>query len=199
MKKDQRKQLRSPYENHNLYELDFKSCEPNLYARHFNLCDGASDIYRFIAQKIGLKDYDRSKIKRVILSILYGANERSVSKISGLSNRQIREVKQILDVENFETKLRKEYIQKGFIENLYGRPILSDHNLVNYWIQSSAVDFCCLSFVDFFEKNKNLILHAVIHDAVLFSAPFGFKKELSKITSLKTEKIEIPVEIKLIS
>ena len=33
MKKDVRNNLRSSLDDHNLYELDFKSCEPNLYVK----------------------------------------------------------------------------------------------------------------------------------------------------------------------
>ena len=55
-------------------------------------------------------------------------------------------------IDNLFEKLDKEYDSKNFILNYYGRPITSNNNLVNYWIQSSAVDFCSLAFYDFFKN-----------------------------------------------
>tara|TARA_Y100000593_G_C4298856_1_gene332226 strand:- start:472 stop:1500 length:1029 start_codon:yes stop_codon:yes gene_type:complete len=200
MKKETRKQLRSPLNNHTLFELDFKSCEPNIYAKYFNYIDNSSkDIYIYLAEKLDLQIKDRNQLKRVILSILYGANERSVSKISGISLSSIRKIKKILNIDMFEKSLADEYEKNGFIENLYGRPILSNANLVNYWIQSSAVDFCCLSFLKFFTENKDFKLHAVIHDAVIFSVPNHKIQDLKLINSLTDGQLSIPVEIKQVA
>ena len=196
MKKEQRKQLRSHLKDHTLYELDFKSCEPNLYARYFNLCDGADDIYGFLAEKIDLDFSDRNKIKRMVLSILYGANENSVSRLSSTSIKKVRQIKEILKVKSFKDSLESEYEEFGFIKNLYCRPVLSDNNLVNYWIQSSAADFCCLAFLNFLTRNNSLKLHAVIHDAILFSMPDTETQRVCKTKELDVDNLSIPVEIK---
>ena len=196
MKKDERNKLLSPFKDNKIFEIDFKSCEPTLYMRHFNLVDDSvEDIYTYIANCIDISVADRPKLKRIILSILYGANERSVSKYSNISIKKIKKIKSILNVVEFESILRKEYNDKGFIENLYGRPILSDSNLVNYWIQSSAVDYCCLSFYNFFKENKNFKLHAVIHDAALFSVHVDNIDKLDDINYLKYKNLSIPVKI----
>ena len=88
-----------------------------------------------------------------------------------------------------------EYEKKGFIENMFGRPITSNANLVNYWIQSSAADYCCLAFNQFFESNKDFKLHAVIHDAVIFSANSKKLSDILSISNLKYENLSIPVKI----
>tara|TARA_R110001592_G_scaffold228361_3_gene484911 strand:- start:6515 stop:7546 length:1032 start_codon:yes stop_codon:yes gene_type:complete len=196
MKKNDKKLLRSPFKDHSLFELDFKSCEPNLYARFFNLVpEDTIDIYLYLANEIGINIDDRSKLKRIVLSLLYGANERAISKISKINIKKVKEVKRILNVDNFERMLKKEFNEKGFIENMYGRPILSDTNLVNYWIQSSAVDFCCLSFLKLFSSNPEFKLHAVIHDAIIFSIPDKDINNLKSIKSLGDNNLFIPVEI----
>ena len=121
-----------------------------------------------------------------------------MSKHANIDIKKIKQIKKILNVNNFESMLKEEFNKKGFIENLYKRPVLSDANLVNYWIQSSAVDFCCLAFLDLFKNNTSLKLHAVIHDAILFSVP---NKDIDKIKSIKSlgyGSLFIPVEIKLI-
>ena len=200
MKKEDKKQLLSPFKDHVLFELDFKSCEPNLYARFFNLVpEDTRDIYTYLASEIGIDIDNRLKVKRIVLSILYGANERAISKIANMNIKKVKEVKRILNVNNFETMLKKEFNEKGFIENMYGRPILSDSNLVNYWIQSSAVDFCCLSFLNFLNEFPEYKLHAVIHDAILFSVPIEKIKTLDHIKSLGTHNLYIPVEINAVA
>ena len=200
MKKEKKKQLRSPFKDHQLFELDFKSCEPNLYARYFNLVpEETIDIYTYLAKEIGINIKNRSKLKRIVLSILYGANERAISKIANIDIKKVKEVKRILDVDGFENRLKKEFAKKEFIENLYNRPILSNTNLVNYWIQSSAVDFCCLSFLSFLNDNPTFKLHAVIHDAILFSVPNEKIKHLDSIKSLGINNLFIPVEINQVS
>tara|TARA_R110001583_G_scaffold3476_2_gene22234 strand:+ start:144 stop:1175 length:1032 start_codon:yes stop_codon:yes gene_type:complete len=199
MKKEHKKLLRSPFKDHKIVELDFKSCEPNLYARYFNLVpEGTKDIYLYLANEIGIDIDDRAKLKRIVLSILYGANERAISKIANISISKVKEVKRMLNVSDFESMLKKEFDEKGYIENMFGRPILSDSNLVNYWIQSSAVDFCCLSFLNFLKKYPNFKLHAVIHDAILFSIPDKDVELLSHVKELGTNNLFIPVETNLI-
>ena len=199
MKKDERKQLRSTITGHTMMELDFNSCEPNFYMRAMSLInEDVDDIYEFISKKVGLDlSQERSKLKRSILSILYGANNSTVKRLSKMSTSQIQKIKELLNVENFEKELRQEYEEKGFIENYYGRPVLSDANIVNYWIQSSAVDYCCLSFLKFIKENKDIKLHSVIHDAILFSVPdekVGYYLTLKKLACPKSN-ISIPIKI----
>jgi hypothetical protein len=196
MKKSIRNNLKSPFEDHSLYELDFKSCEPNLYCRTFNLLpEDADDIYVYIAKEIKELKVDRDKLKRVILSILYGANERSVSRFSGIPKKKIEKIKAMLKVNTFKNKLEQEFLQQGYIENMFTRPIINNTNLVNYWIQSSAADYCCLAFNKFFKENKNYKLHAVIHDAAIFSIPNSSIDKLIAIKSLKYQSLVIPVKI----
>jgi len=196
MKKELKNQLRTPFKDHTLFELDFKSCEPNLYAKFFNLVPEATiDIYTYLAKEIGIKIDSRLKLKRIVLSILYGANERSISKVANINIKKVKEVKNILNVSSFENMLKTEFNKQGFIKNLYGRPILSNTNLVNYWIQSSAVDFCCLSFLSFLNSNPTFKLHAVIHDAILFSVPNEKINSLNKVKLLGDNNLFIPVEI----
>jgi len=198
MKKDKRNSIVSPFKDHKVFEMDFRSCEPTLYMRHFNLVgEDVEDIYEYIAKLTQINNVERHVLKRIILSILYGANERSVSKYSKISIQKIKQIKKILNVDKFESKLRKEYNENGFIKNLYGRPILSDSNLVNYWIQSSAVDYCCLSFYNFFKNHDQFKLHAVIHDAVLFSVHESDISTLKEIHALKYDNLSIPVKINL--
>lgn len=194
MKKTLRNKLVHKDNSRQLFELDFNSCEPNFYARYFSLIpNDVKDIYRYILSVIE-EDIPRDKMKRIILSSIYGANEKSLSKITNIPVGKIKKIKEILDINNFEEKLKKEFKEKGFIENAYGRPIISNNNLVNYWIQSSAVDFCCLAFLNFAKSNNDIEIHAVIHDAIIFSTS---KNNLTTCNTreLKVRNISIPLKI----
>jgi len=194
MKKSLRNKLVHEDNNRQLFELDFNSCEPNFYARYFSLIpNDVEDIYRYILSIIK-EDIPRDKIKRIILSSIYGANEKSLGKITNIPVKKIKKIKEILNINSFEESLKKEFKEKGFIENAYGRPIISNNNLVNYWIQSSAVDFCCLAFLNFAKSNNDIEIHAVIHDAIIFSTS---KNNLTVCNTreLKVGNISIPLKI----
>ena len=78
--------------------------------------------------------------------------------------------------------------------------ITSDNNLVNYWIQSSAVDFCSFTFLDFVQSN-NLEPCFFIHDSLTFQIEKERLNELENISHLQDpiSKIKIPVEFNLVS
>ena len=94
----------------------------------------------------------------------------------------------------------KQFAGSNHIFNYYGRPITSNNNLVNYWIQSSAVDFCSLAF-DNFVKEFNLTKHFFIHDSMTFSVEDNRLDNILKVKSLTCPKsgISIPVEFNIIS
>ena len=116
-----------------------------------------------------------------------------------MNTAQIEKIKSMLNVKSFEAELKKEFNKNGFIKNYYGRPILSDANIVNYWIQSSSVDYCCLSFLKFLQENQDAKLHAVIHDAILFSVPNNKIQVYMNIKSLNCpiSNISIPIKINI--
>lgn len=169
MKESSRKLLKHKNKNRIIQEIDFKSCEPNFYLKYKEIDFNGSDVYSFIMKKLNI-DVDRSNFKRGVLSIIYGAHESTVSKISKIPVNKVKKIKEFFDIENFSNDLEKEHKENGFIKNFYGRPLLSKNNLVNHWIQSSAADYCCLAFREFVLNNKNVELHGVIHDAVIISS-----------------------------
>lgn len=195
MKEKDRKNLKHLDPTRAMYEIDFKSCEPNFYIKSQNLPIHEKDIYGFIMKKFDLK-VSRDKFKRGLLSLMYGANDKTISVISNIKQSKIKEIKSFLKINDFKKSLESEYERLGYIKNFYGRPLLSNNNLVNHWIQSSAADFCCLAFNNFLNENTDVELHGIIHDAIIVST----KKEitLDKIKELRSN-IEIPVSIKNLS
>lgn len=197
MKKTDRKLLKPNFDNV-LLEIDFKSCEPYFYLMTMGLIDeDVKDVYQHVKDVLEINpNISRTKFKQAVISCLYGASSSTIKKLSGLSSGEIEALKDYLSFNELTEKLKNEFQEKGFIENYFGRPIFSDSNVVNYYIQSSAVDFCCLSFLNFLNDNKQIKGHAVIHDALLFSCDKEHVTEIKKTIKLGIEGIQIPVEIK---
>ena len=86
-----------------LFELDFKSCEPNFYLRSHGLIgEEIEDVYVHIGKLVGLDvNKERGKVKRTILSILYGANEDTAKRIGRITKDKIRKIKFICFISLF--------------------------------------------------------------------------------------------------
>jgi len=199
LKKDKRKSLKTK-SGMTLVEVDFKSCEPFFYLNSQNIELEGDDVYNWIAKKYGIDINNRDYTKRGFLSMIYGANEKTVSRVMNISEKKVNLIKENLGLTKLKNTLEKQFAGSNHIFNYYGRPITSNNNLVNYWIQSSAVDFCSLAF-DNFVKEFNLTKHFFIHDSMTFSVEDNRLDNILKVKSLTCPKsgISIPVEFNIIS
>jgi hypothetical protein len=136
------------------------------------------DLYEQIQKDLGLKG-DRSYIKVSIISSLYGS-------------RVVPEISKYFAIDEWINQLESQ-VQNNVIKNYFGRPINAEnvkgHHLLSLWLQSSAADAALLAFAKFFDENKNLKPHWLIHDACIFSGE-GVIPEYLYIT----EKIKLPIE-----
>ena len=200
MKKENRKLLKSR-NNNCLVEVDFKSCEPFFYLKSNNYSlDETRDIYQWISENYNVNIKSRDKFKRGILSMLYGANEYTTSKVMQIDLSTVKKIKQELGINSLKDRLTEEYEKNNFILNYYGRPITSNNNLVNYWIQSSTVDFCSLAFYNFYNHYK-LKPCFFIHDSMTFEIEKNRIDMLKNIKAIKEPKsnISIPVEFNILT
>ena len=199
MKKENRKKIKPLQGNKVLIEVDFKSCEPFFFLKSKKFNIEGDDVYAWLCQKYEIELRDRDKVKRGILSMMYGANESTTSKIMKLKLSVVQDIKHDLGLTDLNIKLKEEYEENGFILNYYGRPITSDKNLVNYYIQSSAVDYCSLAFYDFVNKN-NIDPCFFIHDSLTFQCEKNQLNSILKIKELNenVSNISIPVEFNVV-
>ena len=193
MKKENRKNLFYK-EDYSLFEIDFKSCEPSFFLSTITK-EKIEDVYNFFIDKFNL-NIKRAKFKISFLAMLYGASEYNVSKISGLKQQQIKEIKAWMKINTLKQKLEDDFKKNKYFLNYYGRPILSINNPVNYFIQSSVADFAILCFKEFCH-DKNIIPHAFIHDALIFSYPKSLEDNLKNIKYLKCPKTGIQIASKI--
>ena len=199
LKKEKRKYLKTKKEMA-LLEVDFKSCEPFFYLNSQKISMTGDDVYSWIAKKYGIDINNRDYTKRGFLSMIYGANEKTVSRVMNISEKKVNLIKENLGLKKLKNTLEKQFEEKGHVFNYYGRPITSNNNLVNYWIQSSTVDYCSLTF-NKFAKDFNLTKHFFIHDSMTFSIERNRLDDILKVNSLACPKsgISIPVEFNIIS
>lgn len=200
LKKDIRKNLKPANKSNVLVEVDFKSCEPFFYLKSIGINIDERDVYQWISKKYEINFKRRDKIKQGLLSMIYGANEKTVSRLMGININKIKQIKEDIGIYNLESRIKKNFDKDGFFLNYYGRPITSDNNIVNYWIQSSAVDFCSLAFDNFCNEN-NVVPSYFIHDSMTFEIKKDRYKEIKQIKDIRDpiSNISIPVEFNVIA
>ena len=109
-------------------------------------------------------------------------------KLSGLSKLTIKKIHKHFQIEKITKGLQSTFQKDGFFRNLYGRPIYEINSPINYWLQSSAADYCCLAFKHLIDSH-NLTLRAVIHDAIIVEATpdeYESVKKISHVTDPTT-------------
>lgn len=182
-------------DNHSLVEFDIKSCEPSFLNSviHNNFIE---DIYENFGKK---SDVDRAKKKIAIISTLYGASKKRVSKNSGMTLKEVQEIFDYFKVEELTKKIISEHEENGFFLNYYGRKIYEIASPLNYWLQSSSADYCHLAFFDL-QKRINCNVKAIIHDAVIFEVPNYKIESIGKIKWVldPLSNIKLRVDCKII-
>jgi hypothetical protein len=187
LKKDDRKNIQSMQPGGAIIEIDIKSLEPRLYLFLIKNIDVEDAYSHLLTDVLNYKtgDIDRKDIKLAMISILYGASEHKIRKITALKTRDIRKIREYLDVDALQKRVISEFDEKGYFENAYGRKIYSKNAPVNYYIQSTAADFSCLVYERLLsqlpETGINLI--GVIHDAVLLDVRKDLINDVLSITS----------------
>jgi len=198
--KDFRKTCQSKIDGNMLVSVDFKSCEPNLYLRSIGKNIPNSDVYKYLVEELNIKVEEREKLKRGILSVLYGASDETASRILGGDKNNLNKIKEFFEIEKWTKELQKEFDEKKYIFNMYGRPIFSDKSILNKWIQSSAVDFCSLAFLNLVEEHDLKVAY-LVHDDMVIDCT---KDKFEKIKNIKAlldpyANISLPVEVTVLS
>lgn len=198
--KDFRASCKSTTPGNVLVSIDFKSCEPNLYLRALGKDVENPDVYAHLVDVLDIKIQNREKLKRGILSVLYGASDDTAIRILGGDSSVLKKIKEFFKVEETTKSLTQEYIDQGYIFNMYGRPIFSKRSIINKWIQSSAVDFCSLAFLNM-AKTHSLDVTYLVHDEMVVDCSkekYNVLKSINSITDPMTN-ISLPVEVTLLS
>ena len=203
LKKDFRRCITSRWgDKGSVYYLDYKSLEPRLLlALREPGVQLPKDPYMYAATSMGIEgEIDRQHIKTAVISMIYGAGDkeliRQLKPHIAYPEDFISSVKERFGVDELKERLKAEYeVNKGqFILNHYGRPVhcegTAPYVLVNYFIQSSAVDLALFGFskiVDKLIKTNAIDLIKplyVLHDALILDVHDDVIEILAKLASL---------------
>lgn len=185
-----RKILKSRWDSEGeVLSIDFISLEPRL-ARKLTSTDTGLDVYQDIMDSISF-EIDRSVIKKVIISVLYGS-ERSF--IEGFSRERSQEVFNAVHEYFNIGEIKQRYIKQDefcILRNFFGRPLWIDMDqrenvLVNNFIQSSAVDLSLKYFAQLTEKLDPEYFKPlyVIHDALVVDVKKEYKQKVEDLINL---------------
>jgi len=163
--------------------------------------DFPPDIYTNIINELGLPDsVERDQIKKTTLSLLYGSTREAVTyhlkdKVENPGDL-VDLVTEYFHLDQLRKELSDKYVKNGrrFIDNFYGRPIMcSDATpslLVNYYIQSTAVDVALLGFAEIIKRiiatntTDLFVPTLVLHDALILDVHNSAKHILPKLCKL---------------
>lgn len=205
LKKELRGQLlQSKYSGGSVRSLDYTSLEPRVLLAFMGKKDIPEDIYSAALEALDI-DIPREVIKLAIISRLYGAQDETIAY--QLQNRvdYPQDVLDMVDdyfqIHEAKEKILSEYFisATGTLHNLYDRPIRFDnaepHKLLNYFIQSSAVDVALYGFAEIMRRVNLAELKGfdplfILHDALIVDMSEQNKILLPKIT--KAGAVNIP-------
>lgn len=166
--------------------LDYSSLEPRILLCVSNPSSIGSlpqDIYSKMLADLNLSEkIPRTVAKTAILSALYGQKEentiKTLSNYIGSAEDFLNLVNDYFGIEKLKEKLAGDLLKtRGrYILNYYGRPIFCEdtkpYALLNYYVQSTAVDVAMLGFLNIVSRLKEHKLTDkirpifILHDAL---------------------------------
>lgn len=213
LKREYRKMIVSAHgDKGKICYLDYSSLEPRVL-----LCESPNltsigrvpqDIYSKMLSDLNLVEkLPRAAAKLAILSIIYGQGEdntvKSLSKYIEQPYEFLDAIKEYFGIEQLKEKLANELVKSNgkFILNKYGRPIFCEdtkpYALLNYYVQSTAVDIAMNGFMNIVNRLKQFELSDIIrpifilHDALILDVHEDAYHVISKLETLGSTGIKL--------
>lgn len=205
LKTEYRQILKSRFEGGGIFYLDYKSLEPRtLLAKKFPDRDIPKDIYQDALQSLDLEGrVGRDAVKTALISTINGAGEKEVTRqLNGkvdYPEEFIQAINEHFGLNELREEIAEQYAKNGGrrIYNHYGRPIACEQTppyvLLNYFVQSTAVDIALLGFNQIWTKllevNATDFIQPlfILHDALILDVAPDLFHLLEKIASVGTQ------------
>ena len=199
--KDNRKKIRSRWDDGELIEIDFNALEARVLGWISDKKIETIDAYEWIGRESNFRDTPRAVIKEATLSAIYGMSRRNFAlrfQDSPDALEVYDSIRKLMKVNELDEKLRS---MKRF-ENAFGRPLGDTSAKISHHVQSSAVDVACNGFLSLV-KNLDLSFAKpifLIHDAIVIDAKKSYLQEIEQIckNGLRVDIIDrsFPVKIR---
>ena len=190
--------------------LDYSSLEPRILLCVSNpslIGSLPQDIYSKMLADLNLSEkIPRTVAKTAILAALYGQKEentiKTLSNYIGSAEDFLHLVNDYFGIESLKEKLAGDLLKTGgrYILNRYGRPIFCEdtkpYALLNYYVQSTAVDVAMLGFLNIINrlKEKSLVDKIrpifILHDALFLDIHEDAYHAIPKIERLGSTGIK---------
>lgn len=207
LKKDYRDIFQSRFGNDGkLISIDFSSLEVRLL-----LLEAGKNISGDIYQKISdltKNVIPRDVIKKILISMLYGASQESLLKLcsnfvdDSYGLKFLLNLKSLFKINDLLEKLRFEARTYGKITNKFGRNIKTDAEddgiLLNYYFQSTGADFSLVTFNDFLNSIDIEVEPVfVIHDSLVLDIKNTDIQKISALSSIQSKYYDYYFPIKV--
>jgi len=197
-------------EDGSVYQLDYPSLEPRVLLAIATGNKAGTviprDIYQNIIDKFNLEGISRDIIKRATISRLYGAVDETIEKqLMDAGVGYPRDLIELMDeyfgVGDIKKKLSSEFFKSDGrqIKNYYGRQVRCEsaplYVLLNYYIQSTAVDVALLGFNQINSKIKQAGIQEgvvpifILHDALFLDVHRDYEYLLPKLCVVGSKNI----------
>jgi len=190
--------------------LDYSSLEPRILLCVSNpslIGSLPQDIYSKMLADLNLSEkIPRTVAKTAILSALYGQKEentiKTLSNYIGSAEDFLNLVNEYFGIDKLKEKLAGDLLKTGgrYILNYYGRPIFCEdtkpYALLNYYVQSTAVDVAMLGFLNIVSRLKDNRLTDkikpifILHDALFLDIHEDAYHVIPKIEKLGSTGIK---------
>jgi hypothetical protein len=207
LKKEHRNILRSRFgDKGTLYYLDYRSLEPRvMLAINKPNQPIPLDVYSYILDTLGITTVSRDAAKTTVLAQLFGANEESLN-LKNVDNAKgfVKVVSEFFEIDSFKQRLMREVksSERSGFYNHYGRWIdCSDakpYMLINYFIQSTAVDVAMTGFEKIIQLIANseyfhlIIPTFILHDALILDVEHTAIKFLNELVEAGSNIEQFP-------
>lgn len=194
LNKDMRKIITPTHPMGCIAYLDFQALEVRILLYEAGKRCDVPDLYSFLADEFGR---DRRAVKGAVISELYGSSKATLGHTLGMEGKEldafVKRIRSYFNVKELLKRVKKQFVETGFIINRYGRPVKIDnpmnHIMVNYYTQSTGADVALLGFKNIIgdlevsaPKTRPVFL---LHDALILDVHPDDIETIKSITNVK--------------
>jgi len=206
LKKDNRRIIKSTFDDGVVVSLDFKALEARIVLAEARRYSTASDIYADISSNQFKGVLPRDIVKTAVLAELYGISRSALRSRLGVSEQKLDSfigvIRDYFKVDELKSRLKEQVGSSGKMLNRFGRPLSlpegQDNLLVNTYAQSSGVDVSLLGFDKILSQlgAEGIRPLFVLHDAIVLDVRGDRIEDVKSVTDVEIPTYEASFPLK---